>query len=562
MSNWRTPPPPIPESEIATRHAADVVVVGLGYAGTTALRAAAEAGAKVIGLEQMTEERFTTWGKDIGHINSKFLASRGVPTVDPIAYFNEWMRRAGGRANPGLVMKFCQNCGDAFDWYIDMLEDTSYINVAFWPSGRKFDGEIAGYKFWPGTAQIMSPMPPPPADMEGPGGPEEEFDGLMDDGEGGFSAPPPHNMPSDPEHPDSAAVCRLNQKKAEALGAELFFGMEAMQLTMDGGRVTGVICKDRDGRHHLYAASKYVILAAGGFGGNREMVAELIHDIQELYRPGDGSRRFGSGRSGRGIQLGIWAGGVLEAGPIPTMGGNFNTHRGLNGTFGILWLDPDGNRYCNESFGDPVISGMPGNQVKRGTFFNIFDSDIYEDLQWAPPAHESYDCSQAGSKEALDNAMEKALAAGKGGCVVRAPGSSVRVVAGRNMEELLDNAELTGQVRENVRKSIERYNELCRKGRDEDFGKDAKLLRPLDKWPLFLQFQKYDNRLMCTVGGLLTDADQRVLDQNFQPIPGLMATGNTCGRRYGPQYSTPTAGVSIGICITLGREAGKFAANN
>jgi hypothetical protein len=152
------------------------------------------------------------------------------------------------------------------------------------------------------------------------------------------------------------------------------------------------------------------------------------------------------------------------------------------------------------------------------------------------------------------------MAAGKGGVVIRAPGGSVRIVGGNNMEELLDNAELTGSVRDNVRASIERYNELCRLGRDEDFGKDAKLLRPLDKWPLFLQFQHYDNRLMCTVGGLLTDEDQRVLDKNFDPIPGLMATGNTCGRRFGPQYSTPTAGVSIGICITLGREAGKFAA--
>lgn len=565
MSNWRTPPEPIPESQIAARHEADVVVVGLGYAGTTALRAAAEGGAKVIGIEQMTKEKFSTWGKDIGHINSKFLAGRGVPAVDPIEYFNEWMRRAGGRANPELVMKFCKNCGDTFDWYIDMLEDTSYINVAFWPTGSKFDGEIAGYKFWPGTAQIMSAPPTPPAGEEDAlgeagrhDGPPPEMPGEGPTGVAGGSPPPGF---SNPDQPDSTAVCRMNQDKAVALGAELYFGVEAMQLTMDNGRVTGVIGKTKDGTYELYSAAKTVILAAGGFGGNKEMVEELIHDVQELYREGDGSRRFGMGRSGRGIQLGIWAGGVLEAGPIPTMGGNFNTHRGLNGTFGILWLDPYGKRYCNEAFGDPVLTGMPGNQVKRGDFYNIFDSDVYEDLQWAPPAHESYDCSQRGAKEQLESAMKKAMEAGKGGCVVRAPGSSVRIVGGNTMDELLDNAELTGEVRENVRASIERYNELCRKGRDEDFGKDAKLLRPLDKWPLFLQFQKYDNRLMCTVGGLLTDGDQRVLDKNFDPIPGLMATGNNCGRRYGPQYSTPTSGVSIGICITLGREAGKFAAS-
>jgi predicted oxidoreductase len=130
------------------------------------------------------------------------------------------------------------------------------------------------------------------------------------------------------------------------------------------------------------------------------------------------------------------------------------------------------------------------------------------------------------------------------------------------MEELLDNAELTGQLRENVKNSILRYNEICKAGRDDDFGKDAKLLRPLDQWPMFIQFNdlNYLGRIMCTCGGLLTDERQNVLDDDFEPIPGLYATGNCCGRRFGPQYSTPTAGVSIGMCVTLGREAGKEAA--
>jgi succinate dehydrogenase/fumarate reductase flavoprotein subunit len=158
--------------------------------------------------------------------------------------------------------------------------------------------------------------------------------------------------------------------------------------------------------------------------------------------------------------------------------------------------------------------------------------------------------------------MEKALAAGKGGAISRAPNGPVRIVAGRTMDELLDNAELTGQLRENVKNSILRYNAICQAGRDDDFGKDAKLLRPLDQWPLFIQFNDFNylGRIMCTCGGLLTDERQNVLDDEFEPIPGLYATGNCCGRRFGPQYSTPTAGVSIGMCVTLGREAGKEAA--
>lgn len=45
-----------------------------------------------------------------------------------------------------------------------------------------------------------------------------------------------------------------------------------------------------------------------------------------------------------------------------------------------------------------------------------------------------------------------------------------------------------------------------------------------------------------------------------QPIEGLYASGNTCGMRFGPEYITPIPGVSIGMCLTLGRELGRYLA--
>lgn len=557
MGSWRIPPDPIPAEKIISTVDADIVVAGLGYAGTAAFRAAAEAGSDVVAIEKQHEDCFTTWGHDIGHINSRFLAGRGVPHVDEIDYFNEWMRRASGRANPELIMRFVKNSGSAFDWYIDSLENTDYIKVAFWPSGSKFDGEISGYRFWPGTAEFIPPKNELLKKDQRP--PKEEphlFDKLM---EGKAERHQAQFEASVGRMLNLGDLTRENQKKGEALGGKVFWGIEAMQLVKTGDRVTGLIGRDRDGKYHLYNARRGVILASGGFGGNREMVEELVPDMQDLYEPGDGSRKYGNGRDGRSIQMGVWAGGRLEAGQMPTMGGNFHTLRGINGTFGSLWLNPYGKRYCNETFGDPVIAGMPGNQVKRGTFYNIIDSNVLEDLQWAVPAHEGYDNSLDPEGTMLKKTLSDALAAGKGGMDIRAPGGKIHIAGGWNMEELLDNAELSGTVRENVKASILRYNQLCRNGRDEDFGKDAKLLRPLDQWPLFIQFHKYENRMLCTVGGLLTDGNQNVLDHQFEPIPGLYATGNCCGRRFGPQYSTPTSGVSIGIAITLGREAGKDA---
>ena len=58
------------------------------------------------------------------------------------------------------------------------------------------------------------------------------------------------------------------------------------------------------------------------------------------------------------------------------------------------------------------------------------------------------------------------------------------------------------------------------------------------------------------------DERQNVLGMDKEPIPGLYATGNCCGRRWGVQYSTPIPGVSIGMAWTLGRLCGMHAAED
>lgn len=49
------------------------------------------------------------------------------------------MRRAGNRAEPSLIMKFAQNCGEAFDWFVDSygVEGLKDVKVAFLPDGAK-----------------------------------------------------------------------------------------------------------------------------------------------------------------------------------------------------------------------------------------------------------------------------------------------------------------------------------------------------------------------------------------------------------------------------------------
>ena len=533
--NWRTAPQAIPETEIEEIYNAEIVVVGLGYAGSAAFRAATEAGASVIGIEAQSEEKYTLFGRDVGHINSAFLASRGIAWVDPGELFEEWMRRAGNRANPGLVRKFCEKSGEAFDWYTDMfgLDGLRDVHVAYCPNGGKNfraaietgENTLNGYRFWYGAAEFPDPM----------------------------------GWPGSPTLP---ACAMANLKKAEAAGGRMFFGIRAEQLVQTDGRVTDVIAKDALGRYCRIHAETAVILAAGDFSRNEAMVRELCPDIDDLLVPKN--RAAAMGRRGDGIRMGIWAGGRLEARPLPTMGGNGLILMGMC-NFGAVWFDQNGNRFCNEIFGGPEIAGFAPNQDGIREVFAVFDEHAAEhELTWAVPAHGGFDVNVEGVSENLRDLTEYAYAGGAQPYErkMKMPLGTQRAYYGRTPEELAQNAGITGAVAENLCHSIRRYNEMAEAGADCDYGRDSRTLDPLTGM-LFLQRMQTERpgAIMVTVGGLVTNVEQQVLDADYAPIPGLYATGNCCGRRFGLQYSTPIAGVSIGMAITLGREAGRNAAD-
>lgn len=531
--DWKTPPSPNRANQATKKHRADVIVVGLGYAGSAALRAARETGASVIGLEAQEEKGYRLFGRDVGHINSTFLHSRGVPPVKPEELFEEWMRRASNRANPLLVRQFCEKSGEAFDWYTDMygLEGLEDVHVAFWPEGAENfkrsvqtgENYVNGYRFWYGTAEFPDPM----------------------------------GWPGNPTLPQCAMA---NLKKAEQRGATLCFGMAAEQLLRADGRIAGVLARDQAGAYHCFEAERAVILAAGDFSGNQEMLRELCTDLDDLWPKQ--VRIPSMGRDGTGVQMGVWAGGKLEARPIPLMGGNGLVVMGMC-NFGSVWFDQNGNRFCNEVFGGPELAGFSGNQCGGKELFAVFDEHALEhELTWAVPAHGGFDANIEGLTDNLRALTRYAYAGGAQpfSAKLKMPLGHQEAYYGRTPEELAYHAGLDEAAGRSLCSGIRRYNEMAEQGVDRDFGRDPKTLDPLTDM-LFLQRVRVNSLgpVMVTVGGLLTDGQQRVLDQDYRPIDGLYATGNCCGRRYGTQYSTPISGVSIGMAITLGKEAGAAA---
>jgi uncharacterized protein with FMN-binding domain len=156
--SWRDAPDPVDESQIKETYDTDVVVVGHGYAGLNACRYLASQGIAVTLIESQAEDKYMAMGNEAGVPNASALLERGVPEIDPIEYYNNWMLNSNYQANPALMMKFCQNSGAAMDEYLSVLseDDLSNMTTAFYPPTEHQMSQIGAYKFWPSTCSFYS----------------------------------------------------------------------------------------------------------------------------------------------------------------------------------------------------------------------------------------------------------------------------------------------------------------------------------------------------------------------------------------------------------------------
>lgn len=104
-----------------------------------------------------------------------------------------------------------------------------------------------------------------------------------------------------------------------------------------------------------------------------------------------------------------------------------------------------------------------------------------------------------------------------------------------------------------------RYNELCRKGHDDDFGKMAERMFPVENPPYYACSFTVGGMLYI-FGGLECDLDMHVLDDDDVPIEGLYVAGNSMGRRFLVEKPVVVAGLSLATATSFGRLAGANAA--
>lgn len=522
-ADWHEPPAEV--TEFAQEIDCDVVVCGHGFAGITCCRELAEEGVNVYLIEKQEEESFNAVGNEFASLNSDILKERGVPEIDPVDFYQNFMKITGNQPNPELVMKFAQNSAEATNWYLSALteDDFATMTTAFFPKTEHQMDELSGIKFWPSVCSFYGEC-------------------------------------------NQTKIHGYNRELAKEAGATFMFGTEAWYIVMDGGAVAGLVAKQ--GEDYIKFNCKAVVCACGGFGGNEQMMNDFIPDMYNAL-VGDEHLYSMSGNDGRGVQMAYWAGAHLETTPV---GGMNMKGLAVPGKMNVLpqavWIDERGKRFCNEYYPTSEQRGWQAIFMNRSAKFAVVDDNFTEYRQYTLPQHAGFTASEeniAALRESLDTAYAKfngtyeepAKEEGQGG-PAGGPMTSVEFFADDTLEGLAAQMGLEGAAAEAFVQQIADWNQYCADGADQQFGRDAAVLFPVDTPPYYAcKFEPVLGETMVTMGGIITDGEQNALDKDFNPIPGLYVTGNDCGRRFGQEYVTPIPGCSLGFCITLGRECGK-----
>ena len=115
------------------------------------------------------------------------------------------------------------------------------------------------------------------------------------------------------------------------------------------------------------------------------------------------------------------------------------------------------------------------------------------------------------------------------------------------IEEL---AGLLGVPADELQKTIDRYNELCDKGTDVDFGKKSAYMHKIVTAP-FWGIRKHI-RVSSIDSGVNTNANGQALDADGNVIDGLYCVGNVGGVFYGgADYPFHQTGLSLGRATPL-----------
>lgn len=325
----------------------------------------------------------------------------------------------------------------------------------------------------------------------------------------------------------------------EGQGLEVFYETAGKQLVQDeSGAVLGVVAERADGRHVQFNAAKGVILATGDFMNDDDMMSYYAPEMANIYR-----KQFN--KTGDGHKMAVWAGAQMEDVCPTRVLHDFDAGPGSMCDMPFLAVKDDGTRFCNEKRTSMAeMANFLNGPQDCGWYTQVFDSTYMTSCaEWPGKLYDEEaikaympeeDVERAGVYEGLINTYKA---------------DTLEDLAGKLG---IDAAQFVA--------TVERYNELCAKGADEDFGKAAQWLVPVSE-PPFYGIHRHIG-LSAIMKGVNVDEHMRVVRADGTPIAGLFAIGNLAGNFYGsPDYPMTVPGLSLGRCHTQGYVTGAYVAN-
>lgn len=315
------------------------------------------------------------------------------------------------------------------------------------------------------------------------------------------------------------------------------------ELIEEDGRVTGVVA-EREGRLLRLRARRGVVLASGGFESNQQMREQYLPHPTRVEWTGAPPINFGDGiRAGQalGASLGfmnlVWGSPTVHV-PGASSQTTLFVERAMPR---CVIVNAKGKRFVNEAAAYPdVVTAMYADAAKGNgavPAWFIFDAQFRKKYPAGLFLPGQMQPDSSLPKDWLDKVYYRAdtLAA-----LAQKIGVDVRGLAA----------------------TIERFNAHAVKGEDPDFGKGQTAidryysdpqnhpnpcLGPLTDGPFYAI--RLDPGEIGTKGGLVTDAQARVLREDGSVIAGLYATGNCSAAVMGKTYAG--AGSTLGPAMTF-----------
>lgn len=348
---------------------------------------------------------------------------------------------------------------------------------------------------------------------------------------------------------------RITEGMAKAycqIGGQVLYKTRAAALQKEDGRISGVLAENEKGPVTLCARA--VVIATGGFGANPEMVNQyagytLGKDLTQIVD--SFGMAFGAGAKGDGIRMAWAAGAGTDAIIMDTYVSLPAPCSGPGGTrpslayyrMPNLMVNIDGERFMDENtMENPALAGNAVRRQRGSCGFMLLDSSVVEQYEKDGPDYRlSNPPPDPDQGKPMDELTLELIRNGYR-----------HLFLAESLEEL---AAQTGIHVQNLRKTVERYNAMCARGRDTEFYKKPQYMRPI-QGPRF-----YCGRFVVAAygsfGGILINSYGQVLTPEREVIPGLYANGMDVNAINGDTYTFDFAGSTSSLNFTLGRIIGE-----